>query len=206
MGIVNLQTILGLLRHLLTFGGGALVTAGLSSDGQITEMVGAVITLIGGGWSIWEKSQAKKAAAQAATTAGLIAILAFGVAGCASIDPGADKLVVRVEQTQTVAGETFDLVLTADDLNRPFWQANAPAFHEFCEWLRAPITYQSPEFGATNIARVLMMQFQLDDVKRDYKASRASSNDLYTAFITMKSALTQAEAWQQVINTSGPAR
>lgn len=41
-----------LIRHALTAAGGFLVAKGLASTEQITEVVGALITLIGVGWSI----------------------------------------------------------------------------------------------------------------------------------------------------------
>lgn len=49
------DSILGLLRHLLTFGGGILVTKGIVDEGTATELVGGLITVIGGAWSIYDK-------------------------------------------------------------------------------------------------------------------------------------------------------
>jgi len=46
---------LGLLRHVLTFVGGILVTKGLIDESMLGELVGAVITLVGGVWSISSK-------------------------------------------------------------------------------------------------------------------------------------------------------
>ena len=45
----------GLLRHLLTTGGGALVGGGWLTEGQATEGIGAVMALIGLGLSMWDK-------------------------------------------------------------------------------------------------------------------------------------------------------
>ena len=50
--------VLGIIRHILTFGGGILVTKGLLDEGMVAEISGAVITLIGAVWSIIEKSKA----------------------------------------------------------------------------------------------------------------------------------------------------
>jgi hypothetical protein len=52
------QQVLGIVRHILTFGGGILVTKGLLDEGMVSEISGAVITLIGAVWSIIEKSKA----------------------------------------------------------------------------------------------------------------------------------------------------
>jgi hypothetical protein len=52
------QQVLGIIRHILTFGGGILVTKGLLDEGMVSEISGAVITLIGAVWSIIEKSKA----------------------------------------------------------------------------------------------------------------------------------------------------
>lgn len=50
-----MDSILGLLRHLLTFGGGIAVAKGYTDEATATSLIGAVVTLIGGAWSIWEK-------------------------------------------------------------------------------------------------------------------------------------------------------
>jgi hypothetical protein len=52
------EQVLGIIRHILTFGGGILVTKGLLDEGMVAEISGAVITLIGAVWSIIEKSKA----------------------------------------------------------------------------------------------------------------------------------------------------
>jgi hypothetical protein len=41
-----------LIRHALTAAGGFLVAKGLASTEQVTEIVGALVTLIGVGWSL----------------------------------------------------------------------------------------------------------------------------------------------------------
>ncbi len=52
------EQVLGIVRHILTFGGGILVTKGLLDEGMVSEISGAVITLIGAIWSIVEKNKA----------------------------------------------------------------------------------------------------------------------------------------------------
>lgn len=54
-----LQVILGVLRHLLTAGGGALATNGLIGSSDVELGVGAVLTLVGLVWSVWQKLNSK---------------------------------------------------------------------------------------------------------------------------------------------------
>lgn len=55
---MNKDMILGLVRHLLTFGGGYLVAANLADVSIVNEGVGAIISLVGIAWSIYEKRTA----------------------------------------------------------------------------------------------------------------------------------------------------
>ncbi len=48
---------LGLIRHTLTFFGGLLIMRGIIDEGTFTELSGAVMTLVGGVWSIIDKNQ-----------------------------------------------------------------------------------------------------------------------------------------------------
>lgn len=50
--------IASLIRHILTAAGGFLVARGIASTEQLTEIVGALISIIGVGWSI--KNNSKK--------------------------------------------------------------------------------------------------------------------------------------------------
>jgi hypothetical protein len=47
--------VMGIIRHALTAGGGALVSHGLLTGDQASDAVGALITLIGIVWSVLEK-------------------------------------------------------------------------------------------------------------------------------------------------------
>ena len=51
------EQLLGVIRHVLTFIGGVLITNGLVNEALSQELVGATITLIGGIWSIVEKNK-----------------------------------------------------------------------------------------------------------------------------------------------------
>jgi energy-converting hydrogenase Eha subunit C len=51
-----METVLGLIRHLLTFGGGFLVAKGYLDEASAGELVGAVTTIVGIVWSGLSKS------------------------------------------------------------------------------------------------------------------------------------------------------
>ena len=52
--------ILGIVRHTLTFAGGILVAKGLLEQGVLAEIIGGVMTVVGGVWSIIDKTKAIK--------------------------------------------------------------------------------------------------------------------------------------------------
>lgn len=126
-----------------------------------------------------------------------IATLFFAMS-CAILKPGADPIVVRTEQALTVGKSTFDMVLNVDHANRPFWRSNAPAFHAFCETLRKPVEVAPGLKIPTDHAMLL----SLDDIKLQYKAGRATSNDLFTALYTFNGFLLEAQQWQVMITNS----
>lgn len=47
----------GLIRHVLTFLGGYLVTKGIIDEGTLQEVIGAIITLSGFVWSFISKKE-----------------------------------------------------------------------------------------------------------------------------------------------------
>lgn len=51
------EMVLGIVRHVLTFGGGLLVTKGFIDESIMLELVGGVITLVGGLWSVIAKKR-----------------------------------------------------------------------------------------------------------------------------------------------------
>lgn len=52
---MNKEQLLGIVRHTLTFVGGILVMRGVIDEASFTEISGAVLTLVGGIWSILSK-------------------------------------------------------------------------------------------------------------------------------------------------------
>jgi hypothetical protein len=47
--------VLGIIRHILTFFGGLLVTKGIIDEAGSLELVGSLVTAIGGVWSVFSK-------------------------------------------------------------------------------------------------------------------------------------------------------
>lgn len=135
------------------------------------------------------------------TALGITFLLFMGLmlSGCARLQPGADPLVVRVEQAETGAVSTFDLVLRMDDTDREFWKQKAPGFHSFAEFLREPLAAE----GTNTEARALSLVRSLDVIKKDYQAGRASSNAVTAALATLRGLLAEsAKQLSAVTNTA----
>ena len=60
---MNIDDVQGIIRHILTSAGGALVTSGVLTNGQVQDGIGAIMILGGIGWSLWQKAAARKALA-----------------------------------------------------------------------------------------------------------------------------------------------
>lgn len=116
----------------------------------------------------------------------LIALLAGP--GCATIDKNADPLVVRVEQTETMTLATVRTFLKLDNDNRAFFKTNAPALHAYAEFLRV----KQPNGDRRYVAYLR----SLNQVKLDYKAGRASSNDVVRVVGVVQSVLAQVNQYQ----------
>lgn len=127
---------------------------------------------------------------------GIAAIICLFV-GCATLQPGADPLVVRAEQLETAAEASFQLVVSVDNSDRGFWMTNAPAFHNFAEWLRAPVALN----GNTNEPRGLGMILLVDSAKMAYLSNKSQSNVLITAISDLQAAAVQADAWATIVKT-----
>jgi hypothetical protein len=55
--VSQMEMFLGLIRHGLTTVGGVLVAKGYIDAGLIEGVVGAIVTLLGAGWSIYDKKK-----------------------------------------------------------------------------------------------------------------------------------------------------
>jgi hypothetical protein len=116
-------------------------------------------------------------------------IVLISLAACAHLDKGADPIVVRAEQSASVAAATFDTFLKIDNSNRDFFRTNLPPFHGFAEYLRAPIVVN----GTNLLPRGLAFVISLQSVKAAYKGGTATSNVLVTAIAVLESSVSQAQ-------------
>lgn len=107
--------------------------------------------------------------------------------GCSTVATGADPLVVRAEQTETIAYSTFDTFLKIDDANRAAIIAAAPAVHAFAEQLRQPVMD-----GTNQTRQGLLWVIQLDRVKLAYESGGGSSNAVTAAIASVESATSAA--------------
>lgn len=126
--------------------------------------------------------------------------LALLAGGCAMLSPKANPLIVRTEQTQTIALSTFDAVLHLDDSNRPFWTTNAPPFHRFCEWLRQPVVLNS----TNTLPRGAAILWSVDQAKLTYQKTASGQDQLTAALATLETALSQAQAYLTQTQTPKP--
>lgn len=128
----------------------------------------------------------------------ILASLLTGCSSCSSLKPGADPIVVRTEQALKTGSATFDLVLSLDHADRGFWRTNAPAFHNFCEGLRAPQIVFAYGTNAT-MPRVLAAQWSLNQVKIAYKQSPTNSTALEKSLASFLAFVDQAAAWATIV-------
>jgi len=49
------EQILGIVRHFLTFVGGIVIVKGYMDNALVTEVTGAIMTLVGAVWSVFDK-------------------------------------------------------------------------------------------------------------------------------------------------------
>lgn len=54
---MNMDQVLGIIRHGLTFVGGILVMKGLVDETVVTEIIGSVVGLVGAIWSVVAKTK-----------------------------------------------------------------------------------------------------------------------------------------------------
>ena len=116
---------------------------------------------------------------------GVASLLLIGT-GCASVTPGQSSVVVRAEQSISLANATFDAAVHIDDANRAFFKTNLPPFHIFCESLRAPVN---------GTPRGIAIVTSADAVKETYKRTR-STND-YAILISSLAVVDSATAEAQ---------
>ena len=127
----------------------------------------------------------------------LFLFISLVATGCATVQPGSDPLVVRVEQTESVALSTFTAFLKVDNADRAFWRTNAPELHAFAEYLRAPV----PD-GTNTIQRDLAWCQSLDAIKRGYIAGNVNSNSVAMVMETLEATMSQAQRYLAIASTN----
>jgi hypothetical protein len=83
---MNKTVVLSIVRHLLTFAGGALAARGVANAEEVEQGIGALMTLIGLGLSIYEKRNRPAAPLPPGTLALLFLLVPMGLlfGGCGS--------------------------------------------------------------------------------------------------------------------------
>lgn len=122
-------------------------------------------------------------------------ILAFSLLGCATLSPTEDPLVVRTEQVERVAFDTFDTYVKLVARYETKVKATAPAAYDFAEWLRAK--------GPDGKPRGIAMVKSLDATRRAYKANRSEANrlTLSSSLAALERALSEAQSHLVTVQT-----
>lgn len=91
--------------------------------------------------------------------------------GCASVAPGHDPVVVRAEQSLSIAFDTIDTFLKLEHGNQELVKQKVPEVHAFAQKLRAKVTVG----GKTQPFGISVIQ-SATDVKNAYKRNRSPEN------------------------------
>lgn len=128
-----------------------------------------------------------------------LALLTLPMGGCVALDPGVDPLEVRAEQSVSLAGDTFDTFLKLEYDEISLVRSNAPAVHQFAEWLRQPVTLSSADTNA--YPRDIAMVLSANQARAAYKANRSAENkaSLVSVLAALEEALRQTQAQMAAI-------
>ena len=198
-----------LVRSVLKVGTGYLLAHGLTNSSQAEELSAALVGVISVLWGVFHRAGPAMADSKPMPGKGtpLMALLLLsalaGLAGegCAPLAPGADPVVVRAQQLEASAKSSFDAFLQIDYAGGPLLASNAPAVHQFANWLRQP---QSVALGGTNVTlpRDLAYVVGLDNVIQAYRSGKATSNDVATAMLVISSAVSQSTQFMASLTNS----
>lgn len=116
--------------------------------------------------------------------------LCFILAGCATILPGNDPVVVNAERTANLASDTFDTFLKIEYDNRAALETVSPEIHKYAESLRA----HAPTWLAS-----------LRSLTKAYKFNRTAENkaSLQTAVAVVVAAMQESSNYIGQINKTG---
>ena len=130
----------------------------------------------------------------------LPSFLSLVLFGCSSVSTGSDPLVVRAEQAEQTAYNTFDEFLKIDDLamaNPAVSNTWATSAHPFAAFLRKPVVN-----GTNTVPFGIATVLSLDKIKLAYKAGTATSNALVTALDVLQTTVAQAGQYTSLVNTN----
>ena len=208
---MNSDQLASVIRSLLKVVAGLLAAHGLQDTATLLntpDVISAALLITSLAWS--HLSHSAKDSANPPPPFGGKAALLLALAlpsllcfGCASLAPGARAVVVRAEQSITIANATFDSAVKIDNANRSFFRTNAPAFHQFCEWLRTPVV-MPPLTNAE--PRGLAIVQSADAVKNEYKATSSTNayDQLIAALATVETATSEAQKLLATTQTLKP--
>lgn len=111
------------------------------------------------------------------------------LAGCAALSPGADPIVVRAQQSESVGYATIDTFLKIDNANRGFFVTNAPALHNYAEWLRQPQIVNGTNVYPRGIAYFM----SLDNIVVQYQQGLVNSNQVANVLANVETVINQAQ-------------
>lgn len=199
---MNPDQIASLIRTVLKIVSGLLLAHGLTDTATLIntpDVIGALTLIVSLAWSHFSHSAAPdspKPPSAGGTSLLLVAISVMSASvlliGCVQIAPGNRAVIVRAEQSLAIGNATLDSAVHIDDANRSFWKTNLPAFHQFCESLRAPVLM----YPLTNIyPRGVAIIKSCDAVKETYKRSNATNDytRLISALATVETATSEAQ-------------
>ena len=79
------------------------------------------------------------------TAIAVVLMSALTYAGCASLDPGADAVAVRGEQTYSAAQDAAEMLFGYEDTNEAALEAKFPGFHKAVEGMRVQYQQRMPQ-------------------------------------------------------------
>jgi hypothetical protein len=121
---------------------------------------------------------------------GIFILVAVLLHGCAAPDPNADPVVVRAEQTLSIAFDSMDTFLKIEKRNAELVKQKVPEVHAFAESLRARVVFDGRE-----MARGISFIESANNACLTYKRARAPDNraNLLTALKTLDSVLDEVK-------------
>jgi hypothetical protein len=113
--------------------------------------------------------------------------------GCVAPNDGQDNVVVRAEQTLSMAFDTFDAFLKMEHQFREQTKEKLPEVHKFAEWLREPVRVTGT--SGTMKPRGIALIESANNVKNSYKDNRSpeSKATLISALAAVESALVETQ-------------